>query len=330
MERLQNEFAAIGFYLSSHPLAAYEVSLKRLGVTRAADLPALLQRGTPGRIKLAGTVIDRMERTSAKGNRFAFVQCSDQSGAFELTVFSEVLSAKRNLLEAGQAVLISADGRLGRRQVKLMAQSVEKLEDAVANAAAGLRIVITRSRGAGGAAQVARRQARPRAGSPWSCRWRRMNRRSRSPCPAAIRSRAGCATSSAACRASPRWKRFDLAARLFEQPGAPQASEPAPGEVRPSWDSPLLAGAGAAGRHPARHLVVVLPGWRGLVYDGVHPQTALSKKGLAAYAQIRCCARSASTGRFMRHLHGRVRALRGADAGSLLFVVKAPALVCAA
>ena len=32
MERLQNEFAAIGFYLSSHPLAAYERSLQRLGV----------------------------------------------------------------------------------------------------------------------------------------------------------------------------------------------------------------------------------------------------------------------------------------------------------
>jgi len=143
MERLQQEFSAIGFYLSSHPLAAYDVSLKRLGVTRAADLPLLLQRGAPGRIKLAGTVIDRMERTSAKGNRFAFVQCSDQSGAFELTVFSEVLSAKRNLLEAGQAVLISADGRLDGEQVKLMAQSVEKLEDAVSNAAAGLRIVIS-------------------------------------------------------------------------------------------------------------------------------------------------------------------------------------------
>ncbi len=143
MERLQNEFSAIGFYLSSHPLAAYERSLQRLGVTRAADLPPLLARGVPGRIKLAGTVIDRMERTSAKGNRFAFVQCSDQSGAFELTVFSELLSSKRNLLEAGQAVLISCDGRLDGEQVKLTAQSVEKLEDAVANAAAGLRIVIS-------------------------------------------------------------------------------------------------------------------------------------------------------------------------------------------
>ncbi len=143
MERLQNEFAAIGFYLSSHPLAAYERSLERLRVTRAADLQALLTRGVAGRIKLAGTVIDRQERTSAKGNRFAFVQCSDQSGAFELTIFSELLGSKRNLLEPGQAILVSADGRLDGEQVKLTAQTVEKLEDAVANAAAGLRIELS-------------------------------------------------------------------------------------------------------------------------------------------------------------------------------------------
>src|SRR6516162_757253 len=73
MERLQHEFAAIGFYLSSHPLAAYERSLQRLGVTRAADLAMLLHRGVPGRIKLAGTVIDRAElealRKTLEGKR---------------------------------------------------------------------------------------------------------------------------------------------------------------------------------------------------------------------------------------------------------------------
>ncbi|MBM3645169.1 MAG: DNA polymerase III subunit alpha [Alphaproteobacteria bacterium] len=143
MERLQGEFQAIGFYMSSHPLASYEQSLKRLGVSRAADLQAMLARGTPGRIRIAGTVIDRQERTSAKGNRFAFVQCSDQSGSFELTVFSELLGAKRNLLEAGQAILAGVDGRLDGEQVRLTAQTIEPLETAVANAAAGLRIVIT-------------------------------------------------------------------------------------------------------------------------------------------------------------------------------------------
>src|SRR6202011_4762261 len=40
VERLQHEFAAIGFYLSSHPLDPYGKSLERAGIIRCADLPA--------------------------------------------------------------------------------------------------------------------------------------------------------------------------------------------------------------------------------------------------------------------------------------------------
>src|SRR4029077_11770589 len=40
VEKLQNEFAAIGFYLSSHPLDPHGKSLTRTGVIRFAELPA--------------------------------------------------------------------------------------------------------------------------------------------------------------------------------------------------------------------------------------------------------------------------------------------------
>ena len=239
MERLQNEFAAIGFYLSSHPLAAYERSLQRLGVTRAADLPALLARGAPGRIKLAGTVIDRQERTSAKGNRFAFVQCSDQSGAFELTVFSELLGSKRNLLEPGQAVLVSADGRLDGEQVKLTAQSVEKLDDAVANAAAGLRIVLSDPARARGVAQDAGRQARPRPRHAGRADARR--RRGRGHLARHLFHR-GRPARRHRRPAGHRAGGGDLSRQpgLFEQSAPPPRRRAAAGEVRPAWDSPLL------------------------------------------------------------------------------------------
>ena len=328
MERLQQEFSAIGFYLSSHPLAAYEVSLQRLGVTRAADLLALLQRGTPGRIKLAGTVIDRLERTSAKGNRFAFVQCSDQSGAFELTVFSEVLSAKRNLLEAGQAVLISADGRLDGEQVKLMAQTVEKLEDAVANSAAGLRIVIS-DPGALEALRKSLEGKRGRGRVTLVVPMEKEERRSRSTLPGTYSIAGGLRDIIGGLPGVPRWRRFEPPPGLFEQPGAPKRQKPAPGEVRPSWDSPLL-------QAPVLPVDIRLgtsswffPGWRGLVYEGVHPQTALSKKGLAAYAQIPLL-RTVSLDRTFYAPITTVEYARYAAQvpDHFSFVVKAPALVC--
>ncbi len=116
---------------------------------------------------------------------------------------------------------------------------------------------------------------------------------------------------------------------LFEQPGAARRQKPAPGEVRPSWDSPLL-------QAPALPVEIRLgtsswffPGWRGLVYEGVHPQTALSKKGLAAYAQIPLL-RTVSLDRTFYAPITTVEYARYAAQvpDHFSFVVKAPALVC--
>jgi DNA polymerase-3 subunit alpha len=142
IERLQHEFDAIGFYLSAHPLDAYGKSLERVGVTRIVDLPAKLAAGNSSRHKLAGIVVGKKERTSAKGNRFAFVQMSDASGLFEVMLFSEVLGASRAILDSGQPVLVTVDVRNEEDNLRLSASKVEALDSLVANAAAGLRIFV--------------------------------------------------------------------------------------------------------------------------------------------------------------------------------------------
>ena len=142
MERLRHEFEAIGFYLSAHPLGAYDRALARLGVTRYADLVASPPRREAGPIKLAGTVIGKRERTSARGNRYAFVQLSDMSGVYEVTVFSEVLAAARGLLDAGAPLLITAEARIEEDNIRLTAEDIRPLDKAVARAAGGLRVFI--------------------------------------------------------------------------------------------------------------------------------------------------------------------------------------------
>ncbi|HEX4041374.1 MAG TPA: DNA polymerase III subunit alpha [Xanthobacteraceae bacterium] len=140
MEKMQQEFEAIGFYLSSHPLEAYGKSLERLGVVKAAELTARVAAGGSTRYKIAGVVVGKKERNSARGNRFAFVQLSDQSGMFEATLFQEQLSAARPYLDSGSALLLSVDVREDGDSLRITAQSVEPLDQAVAHAAAGLRI----------------------------------------------------------------------------------------------------------------------------------------------------------------------------------------------
>jgi DNA polymerase-3 subunit alpha len=142
MERLQHEFEAIGFYLSSHPLDAYGRSLERVGVVRSAELPARLAMGGSTRFKVAGIVVGKRERTSARGSRYAFLQMSDASGFFEVTVFSEVLSQARSLLEAGQPLLVTLDARAEEESLRLTAQRIEALDGVVAQAAAGLKVFL--------------------------------------------------------------------------------------------------------------------------------------------------------------------------------------------
>jgi DNA polymerase-3 subunit alpha len=138
---LAREFEAIGFYLSAHPLDAYQATLNRVGVKRYSEMMRMLTTGDQ-MFKVAGTVISRQERTSQKGKRFAFVGCSDASGMFEVTVFSELLAQHRDWLEPGRNVVWTMTARLEGEQARLTAQKVELLDDVAARAAAGIRIVI--------------------------------------------------------------------------------------------------------------------------------------------------------------------------------------------
>ena len=139
MERLAQESEAVGLYLSAHPLDAITERLKRLRVTPFADLAGSTLGST---VRLAGVVLDKQERTSAKGNRFAFVQLTDSSGQYEVVVFSELLMASRELLEPNSHVLLSAEVRTDGDGFRLNAVSVVPLNEALAEAPMDLRVFV--------------------------------------------------------------------------------------------------------------------------------------------------------------------------------------------
>jgi DNA polymerase-3 subunit alpha len=159
VERLQHEFAAIGFYLSSHPLDPYGKSLERAGIIRWADLPAGLAANPTNRFRLAGIVIGRKERTSGRGNRFAFVQMSDPSGTYEVVLFSEILREARALLDSSQPLVVTVDVRSEEESLRLTAQKIEPLETVVALAAAGLRVFVGEARALSSLKSVITREA---------------------------------------------------------------------------------------------------------------------------------------------------------------------------
>ncbi|WP_425073809.1 DNA polymerase III subunit alpha [Sagittula sp. S175] len=143
-ERLAEEFKAVGFYLSGHPLDDYMPALKRQDVVTLDEVTAKAERG-PLVAKLAGVVAGRQERKSARGNRFAFAQLSDPTGAYEVTIFSETLEKSREFLETGSKVVVTVEATMESDQLKLLARGVIPVEMATGGspgAPLGMRIFV--------------------------------------------------------------------------------------------------------------------------------------------------------------------------------------------
>lgn len=142
MEKLANEFDAIGFYLSAHPLDAYSGTLEALKVRKAKDVQHLTANDCAHPIRMAGTVVAKRERVGKRGNKYAFVQLSDDTGTFEVMMFSEVLAASRDLLDSGAPVLLTLDAQLEQDRVRLLASKIDALEKALALKLKNLRLQI--------------------------------------------------------------------------------------------------------------------------------------------------------------------------------------------
>lgn len=141
--RLQEEFGALGFYLSAHPLDAYKPLLDRLGVVRASSLGSVAGSTGTTRRKVAGIIVSKQERTAKSGNRFAFLQLSDSSGVFEVMVFSEILTASRELLVTGAPLLLHVDVQGKPDEYRLTVQQIEKLHDVAARESMGVMLVVS-------------------------------------------------------------------------------------------------------------------------------------------------------------------------------------------
>jgi DNA polymerase-3 subunit alpha len=131
LEKLRYEFTAVGFYLTSHPLNAYGEALEQAGITKVVDMLTQVEEERESQTyRLAGIVVTKQERAAKSGQRYAFVQLSDPTGVFEVTVFSELLSQYRNLLEPGTALLMTVTAQRMEENLRLTCQGIETLEKA--------------------------------------------------------------------------------------------------------------------------------------------------------------------------------------------------------
>ena len=141
-QQLGEEFQAIGFYLSGHPLDDYTSALRRSGIMTLDQLIDKVKSG-PILAKLSGIIAGRQERKSARGNRFAFIQLSDTTGNYEITMFSDTLESCRHHLEIGAKVVVSVEATMEAEQLKLLCRSAQPMDHIVSQlGSVGLRVYL--------------------------------------------------------------------------------------------------------------------------------------------------------------------------------------------
>jgi len=141
MDRLTEEFKAIGFYFSGHPLDDYERELAKLNTVTGVQAAERVHQDGENAFRVAGIVRAIRVRRSKSGKPFAWVEISDPAGEYEVTVFSRVLENARDLLEPGNLVLLSvtADESDGG-DVRFIAETASQLDKAAADTSSQLRI----------------------------------------------------------------------------------------------------------------------------------------------------------------------------------------------
>jgi len=105
-ERLLQEKAALGFFLSGHPFNAYRAELasfvkRGLGQIEAQREPQLL----------AGVVLATRTQMTRRG-KMAIITLDDGAAQVELTVFNELWEAERNKIREDELLLV--EGKVGR------------------------------------------------------------------------------------------------------------------------------------------------------------------------------------------------------------------------
>lgn len=130
---LANEKAAVGFYVSGHPLEEHLEKIGLLGCTSVVELGTNVEPG--GRVRVAGVVSDFTVRNTKKGDRYAFFRLEDLSGAsVKCVLWPEALEKKGK--DAGNDALLLVTGKRDSTadgMITILCDEVTKLEKASAS-----------------------------------------------------------------------------------------------------------------------------------------------------------------------------------------------------
>jgi DNA polymerase-3 subunit alpha len=100
---LAAEKAALGFYITGHPLERYLDVLQNVKAVRSSELPEL---NSGVRVTSGGIVSDLQLRTTKKGDKFALFRLEDEAGSTKCVLWPEVYRKHSALMQNELPVIV--------------------------------------------------------------------------------------------------------------------------------------------------------------------------------------------------------------------------------
>ena len=134
-EKLENEFSALGLYLSSHPLEPYSDIIKKMEIIQSDKIEEeVTSRGSGCRFKLSGIISKLQMRTTKRGNKFYIVYMTDNYGPFDFLAFDDISVDIKKYLERNKPILVDVEAKKDEASgLRLSGLDIQDLEEVSMN-----------------------------------------------------------------------------------------------------------------------------------------------------------------------------------------------------
>jgi DNA polymerase-3 subunit alpha len=139
-ELSSHEKAAVGFYLSSHPLEVFKDELAEMKVEKIASFQEVV---AGDRITVAGMVSRFQAKYSKKGNRFCIFRLEDQTSGVKVLGWADTYNKYRDILNDDE--LLIAEGRVESnegQEITLIVDQIKRISDTVFERASKMSVIL--------------------------------------------------------------------------------------------------------------------------------------------------------------------------------------------
>ena len=123
-ELLRNEKEAIGFYITSHPLARHAETIKALG---DATTESLAEKPDGAEVRVCGIIGAKKIAVTKKGEKMAYLRVEDLEGSIEVIVFPELYRSSGSLIGSDAPLIFTGTVARGELGLKIKATGMEPM-----------------------------------------------------------------------------------------------------------------------------------------------------------------------------------------------------------